>query len=970
MQEHYFKQFSFRLILLLGIIAIFISCEKKEIIEEYFPESSITEIASEISFLNSDSLELTPEIFVQMGHVSGSFNYTNAVEFLPGGKYILTGNGDGTVKLWETETGREVKTFRCDDDVTNLDVSPDGRYFVSGDMNFVKNINIWDVSSGKIIRTFQSRNSCNGYPALFCNKDQNILVGGGDEKISLWHIRSGELLREYLVNSEHDSARIKPDVSALAVTPDGKKIIAGYRYNSSDHLNSPDHTIRVWDFETGEQINAFNNTGGWIETLSIMPDGESAISGDWEQDSVRVWDLDSGKQLKSYPGHTSTIDISAKGRYALFGGCMSFRLVELATGKPIRRIDKNIDGWVRSIRFSPDGKYALVGDDTSKPKLWDLETGEIVKEYGGYTSQLQNLKLSRTGDIMLAADDYNDLINLWDYKNGRMIKTVARDSGCIMSSATISDDGTLMATGGWNGRTSNAIIWDVKTSEKLVKMELDEETPLHTEHLIFSDDNKYLVWANQNRFTISEVRTGEKVISITDSLLRVSDMIINEEDKYFIVFSGFSGLKTRQYSFPEGNFIKYLDVSGFIEGDDILYDFSSTSDEYGQNEENFIEIYDKETLELLSKREVKELGGGIEFRKEYMFFNFGRNSYDSIAKYDIKDGKVISEFKAHEASITNLEITPDNKFLCSGSRDGTVKFWDPETCKEIAQFIAFTDGEWIVMTPEGYFNASPNGAKYINVRIGNQVYSIDNFYEKYYNPAYVASVLQGKDIRPVSDIRDGVALPPEVRIVSPETNSEFKSEEVTITISAKDMGGGIDEIRLYHNGKAVGEDTRGVKIVPKVDISTKDYTITLVDGTNTFRAVGYSRDRTESNPSEIVIKLLAPEKDISLFVLSVGINEYKNPALNLNYAEPDAKAIADFFRRSGDDLFKTSEIREIYNGQATKTKILSLLKELENSSPQDVVLIYLAGHGENIDEKWYFIPHRTDLSRTRGRCDS
>ncbi|MDD3045994.1 MAG: caspase family protein, partial [Candidatus Delongbacteria bacterium] len=90
---------------------------------------------------------------------------------------------------------------------------------------------------------------------------------------------------------------------------------------------------------------------------------------------------------------------------------------------------------------------------------------------------------------------------------------------------------------------------------------------------------------------------------------------------------------------------------------------------------------------------------------------------------------------------------------------------------------------------------------------------------------------------------------------------------------------------------------------------------------------------------------------------SVGINEYKNPALNLNYAEPDAKAIADFFRRSGDDLFKTSEIREIYNGQATKTGILSLLKELESSSPQDVVLIYLAGHGENINEKWYFIPH-------------
>lgn len=276
---------------------------------------------------------------------------------------------------------------------------------------------------------------------------------------------------------------------------------------------------------------------------------------------------------------------------------------------------------------------------------------------------------------------------------------------------------------------------------------------------------------------------------------------------------------------------------------------------------------------------------------------------------------------------------------------------------EAARFYAFSDGEWIAITPEGYFNASPNGAKYLNVRVGNQVYSIDNFYEKYYNPAYVASVLQGNKVEPVADIRQGVALPPEVKIVSPETNSELKNEEVTITVSAKDIGGGIDEIRLYHNGKAIGEETRGINIVPKGNESTKSYTITLVDGLNTFRAIGFSRDRTESNPSEIIIKLLAPEKEISMYVFAVGINKYKNPALNLNYAENDAKGIVDFFRESGTELFKKVEIKDIYNEQATKEGILAKLKELENTKPQDAVIIYLAGHGENINEKWYFIPH-------------
>jgi uncharacterized caspase-like protein len=79
--------------------------------------------------------------------------------------------------------------------------------------------------------------------------------------------------------------------------------------------------------------------------------------------------------------------------------------------------------------------------------------------------------------------------------------------------------------------------------------------------------------------------------------------------------------------------------------------------------------------------------------------------------------------------------------------------------------------------------------------------------------------------------------------------------------------------------------------------------------------------------------------------------------LNLNYAEPDARGIADFFKQQGKGLFKNVVIREIYNKQATKENIVSKLSQLQNINPQDAVVIYLAGHGENINEKWYFIPH-------------
>ena len=130
-----------------------------------------------------------------------------------------------------------------------------------------------------------------------------------------------------------------------------------------------------------------------------------------------------------------------------------------------------------------------------------------------------------------------------------------------------------------------------------------------------------------------------------------------------------------------------------------------------------------------------------------------------------------------------------------------------------------------------------------------------------------------------------------------------------------------------------------------------------VDGVNTFRAVGFSRDRTESNPYELAISLTAPSKEVSLYVLAVGINTYKNPALNLNYAEPDARGIADFFKSRGGGLFRRVDIREAYNDQGTKDHIVSQMQYLQNANPQDVVVIYLAGHGESLNEKWLFYPY-------------
>ena len=368
-----------------------------------------------------------------------------------------------------------------------------------------------------------------------------------------------------------------------------------------------------------------------------------------------------------------------------------------------------------------------------------------------------------------------------------------------------------------------------------------------------------------------------------DNTLKLWDVSTGKEIR---TFRGHSGDVTSVAFSPDGKII--------ISGSGGLFD-------------NTLKLWDVSTGKEI--RTFRGHSGGVTsvaFSPDGKTFVSGSDD-NTLKLWDVSTGKEIRTFKGNSDRVWSVAFSPDGKMIVSGSHDGTTRLWDIATGKEIAQMVGFTDGEWIVITPEGYFNASPNGAKYLNVRVGNNVYSIDNFFEKFFNPVYVASVLQGKKVEAVVDIRKGILTPPDVSIISPEPNAVFNTDVITVTIRAKDTGGGIDEIRLYHNGKVVGEDKRGIKLASSENEIIKTYTVTLVDSINIFRAVGFSKDRTESNPYEITVRLASPAKDVSLYVFAVGINRYKNPALNLNYAEPDARGIVEFFKVKGKDLFKKVE---------------------------------------------------------------
>jgi len=113
--------------------------------------------------------------------------------------------------------------------------------------------------------------------------------------------------------------------------------------------------------------------------------------------------------------------------------------------------------------------------------------------------------------------------------------------------------------------------------------------------------------------------------------------------------------------------------------------------------------------------------------------------------------------------------------------------------------------------------------------------------------------------------------------------------------------------------------------------------------------IGVSKDQTESKPvseSYEYVPIFPNNKKPTLYLLAVGINEYKNSKYNLEYCINDMKSFSDTMKTISHELFDHIKLKTLENSNANKTNILTALDEVSKlAKPQDVFIFYYAGHG-------------------------
>lgn len=202
------------------------------------------------------------------------------------GHYVVSGCDDNTIKIWGVKDGKLLRTLQGHTDiVTSVAISPDGKYIVSGSGKRDGTIKVWKLINSNLINTIKGHSLLISSTAI--TPDGKYIVSGGwDNKIKIWELESGSLVKEFEEHEGNLNKEKEGFVNSVAISPDGKYIVSG----------SGDNTIKVWRLEDGSWVRTLNGHEGPILSVAISHGGKYIVSGS-SDGTIRIWRMNDGKLL-------------------------------------------------------------------------------------------------------------------------------------------------------------------------------------------------------------------------------------------------------------------------------------------------------------------------------------------------------------------------------------------------------------------------------------------------------------------------------------------------------------------------------------------------------------------------------------------------------------------------------------------------------------------------------------------------
>jgi WD40 repeat protein/serine/threonine protein kinase/DNA-binding XRE family transcriptional regulator len=567
--------------------------------------------------------------------------------FSPDGRSVMTGSSKGNVRIWDTQTGTELRQFTGQTSpVTSIAVSPDGRHALTGGSDGTARL--WDAQAGTELRSFEVHGD--GISQVGFSADGvHVLTSGytniGSDtaqatRVELWDIQTGQLLHSITEDSVGYRAGMGP--SRAAFSPDGRTLLLATITDNSDEL------IQIWDAQTFAVLRTFDAS----TKPSVRPMVRAALSPDehWILVSIgdgttRLWDAQTHTELRQLIGHTgvvTSIAFSPDSRYVLTGGSDgTARLWDVQTSRQLLLLS----GHARSpkVVFSPNGRYVLTTDTMGMARLWDLQPYNALV---GHTGSITDAAFSADSKYLLTSSN-DGTARLWDADTGAELRRFINSpedtvSTSAIQAAKFSPDSRYVLT------VSNDVsLWNTRSQEvRAFGIQDDpQKDAVGVVDAAYEPDGKFVLTVSvDNTVRAWNPQTGEMLYSfrLKEQSRVIWDMIISPDSKYILTC-----------------------------------DDSETA--------RLWDVRTGQQVRLFADPTIKSSFISVAYSPDSKSVLTGDDS-GTARLWDMQTSRLLHTFSNHSGSIGHVAFSPDGRYILTSGADGTIRLWDAQTGAELRHF--------------------------------------------------------------------------------------------------------------------------------------------------------------------------------------------------------------------------------------------------------------------------------------------